>query len=231
MTKTVGTHTWTHSGAISSNLLPANSNGWMEFTVASSSDFIIGLGVSNNIGHAEFTNGIYIQNAGNNIIAYEGPTPFALGGWQAGDVIRISREGSSVLYYRNDTTVLRTVTVNPGLALQVKVTLQYQGKSTPTIATSFDAQLILQGNVSGLDGNIESGSISVGVIGGAAPYTYSWSSGEQTSTIINKPQGFYTITASDAAGRTKSRTYGLGYKINWINKIGVSTNGTILTKT
>ena len=133
-------------------------------------------------------------------------------------------------YYRNGV-LLRTIKVNPALVLKVKVTIQEPGYSTPNINTSFDGQLFLQGTVTGTNGNSGSGSISVAVSGGAAPYTYSWSSGEQVSSITNKQKGSYTLTVNDAVGRTQSRTYALGYKVDWINKIGVSTNGDILTKT
>ena len=228
--KNVGTHTWTHSGAISSNLLPANTNGWMEFSVESTSDFIIGLAVSNIINYSEFTNGIRIETATNTATAYEGGSAIGLGSWQTGDVFRISREGNLVKYYRN-SIVLRTVTVNPGLVLQGKATIQYSGKSTPNITTSFDAQLVVQGIVTGLEGNSGSGSLTANVSGGTMPYSYNWSSGDQMSTITDKQRGSYTVTVSDAVGRAKTRTYGLGYKINWINKIGVSTSGNILTKT
>ena len=191
---------------------------------------MIGLAVNNTIeDNSQFTNCIQIYNPYSSATAYEGSTGLGIGDCQTGDVYRIWREGNQVKYFHNGV-VKRTVTVNPGLVLKVKVAILEHLKSTPNITTSFDGQIILQGTVVGLEGNSGSGSISMNVAGGAVPYTYSWSSGEQTSAISNKPMGSYTVTVSDAVGRTESRTYGLGYEINWINKVGVNTNGDILTK-
>lgn len=221
---------WTNAGAISSNVLPANTDGWMEFTTISNSHFIVGLTVNNVIDLDEFTNGIFIDNSTNTFFAYEGASANSLGNWVGGDIFRISREGNLVKYYKNGV-VLRSVTANPASVLRIKTAIKLQGKSTPNITTSFDCQLILQGAVTGLEGSSGSGSISLSVSGGAAPYTYNWSSGEQTSSLSNKPQGSYTVTVSDAVGRVQNRDYKIGYKVNWINQIGVSTSGATLTKT
>lgn len=43
-----------------------------------------------------------------------------------------------------------------------------------------------------------SGSISLGVTGGAAPYTYLWSNGATSSSINNLSAGSYTLTVTDA---------------------------------
>ena len=154
----------------------------------------------------------------------------SLGYFQTGDVFRISREGNVVRFYKNGA-VVRTVGTSPALELKVKACIQVSGKSTPAITASFDSTLILFGSVTGIDGNVGSGSITVAVSGGSVPYTYSWSSGEQTNSITNKPHGSYTVTVTDAVGRQQSRTYSLGYKINWVNQVGVSASNGVLTKT
>jgi gliding motility-associated-like protein len=41
------------------------------------------------------------------------------------------------------------------------------------------------------------GSASVTVSGGVAPYTYEWSNGATTSSILNVPPGWYYVTATD----------------------------------
>jgi hypothetical protein len=122
------------------------------------------------------------------------------------------------------------VTVNPSWELKVKASLYYFNTVTPAITTSFDNQLFLNGTVIGLEGNSGSGSITVNAYGGTAPYTYSWSSGEQTNSI-SKPRGAYTVVVSDAFGRTVTRMYSIGYKVNWINQVGVTNNNGKLTKT
>lgn len=218
------------AGAISSNVLPPNTDGWMEFAGGNGSNFLVGLASNNVIDYNTFTNALYIDYDNNSYRSYEGGNATEFGSWQTGDVFRISREGTSVKYYRN-TTLIRSVTINPALALRVKACLRFIGKSTPNITTSFDRRLIVQGSVTAMAGNSGSGAISLSVTGGEPPYTYGWITGESTSSISNKPQGPYTISVSDAVGRVEERTYSIGYKINWTNQYRVSTSGSILTMT
>ncbi|MBA4057532.1 MAG: hypothetical protein C0490_22645, partial [Marivirga sp.] len=60
LTKTVSSAKWTNAGGVSSNILSANTDGWMEFSTFSGADFIIGLAVNNIIDYPEFGNGIRI---------------------------------------------------------------------------------------------------------------------------------------------------------------------------
>lgn len=52
--------------------------------------------------------------------------------------------------------------------------------------------------------NGQSGSATVTVSGGTAPYTYNWSNGGTTSTINNLADGNYTCTVTDANGCVRS---------------------------
>jgi uncharacterized repeat protein (TIGR01451 family) len=44
------------------------------------------------------------------------------------------------------------------------------------------------------------GSISLNPVGGQAPYTYNWSTGDTTSSLSNLPPGGYSVTMRDAVG-------------------------------
>ncbi|MES2621061.1 MAG: PKD domain-containing protein [Bacteroidota bacterium] len=44
------------------------------------------------------------------------------------------------------------------------------------------------------------GSITATTTGGSAPYTYLWSNGETTATILNLPSGTYIVTITDSQG-------------------------------
>ncbi|MBI3500523.1 MAG: gliding motility-associated C-terminal domain-containing protein [Bacteroidetes bacterium] len=50
------------------------------------------------------------------------------------------------------------------------------------------------------------GSASANASGGTAPYTYSWSSGQTTSSVSNLSAGTYTIIITDAAGCAGNQT-------------------------
>lgn len=51
------------------------------------------------------------------------------------------------------------------------------------------------------------GSIDISVSGGIAPYTYSWSGGQNTQDIFNLSGGNYTLTVTDANGCQVVNTY------------------------
>ncbi|MEO0897465.1 MAG: T9SS type A sorting domain-containing protein [Bacteroidota bacterium] len=63
---------------------------------------------------------------------------------------------------------------------------------------------VLQPTVSVGDAScgLSNGTVDLTVDGGAAPYNYSWSSGETTGNIANKAPGDYHVTISDNAGCT-----------------------------
>ena len=50
------------------------------------------------------------------------------------------------------------------------------------------------------------GNISVGVVGGAGPYTYLWSNGSIGSSALNLPAGFYWVQVTNALGCSEYRT-------------------------
>lgn len=50
------------------------------------------------------------------------------------------------------------------------------------------------------------GSVSLQVDGGTAPYSYLWSNGSTTSSLTNLPAGSYTVTVTDASSLVSSNT-------------------------
>jgi RHS repeat-associated protein len=229
LTKTLNSNAWTNAGGVTSNELAANTDGWIQFTVKNRDHFIIGLASSNLIDAAQFSNAIYINYTTGSWWTYEASTSTPLGNWQVGDVFKISREGAFVKYYRNGI-VIRSVAVDPALILRVKSSIHYLNKSTPSATVSFDAKLVLQSSVTGTDATDGTGSITVTGLGGTAPYTYNWSSGEQTASINNKNRGTYSVTVTDAKGRTISREMTIGYKPYWTNLTLVNDNNGVLTR-
>ncbi|NND07504.1 MAG: T9SS type B sorting domain-containing protein [Saprospiraceae bacterium] len=75
-----------------------------------------------------------------------------------------------------------------------------------TLDTSFNVgagDLMVQIDLTDLSCTGENdGAASANVNGGGAPYTYSWSNGETTSSISGLEPGSYAVTVTDAAGTT-----------------------------
>lgn len=231
VTKTAA-DSWTNSGATSSNYLEPNTDGWIEFAVTTQTSTQIGF-VNNNFSNFAsnaFTNQMSVGSTGI-IYTQEGSVGTStFGNYTSGDVFRISREGSQVKYYRNGG-VIRTVSVDPSLRLWARVNIYATNQTTPVVTASFDAKVLIYPDVTGAGGGMSSGGITTTVAGGKSPYTYSWSSGETTSSISNKAAGTYTLTVTDADGRQTSQAINIGYKVTFGILKDVTESAGRLTKT
>jgi len=95
LTRTTATTGSWNAGAISSNLLSSNTDGWMEFTAVLGADYMVGFASNNILNYSQFAHTIHIDDNTNTAIAREGPANgVSLGTFQTGDVFRISREGN-----------------------------------------------------------------------------------------------------------------------------------------
>ena len=75
-----------------------------------------------------------------------------------------------------------------------------------TISAGAIINVTLTTSGTGCDGN----SINAMVNGGAAPYTYNWSNGENTNTITDLAPGNYSVTVTDANGCSGVRSATIG---------------------
>src|SRR3989337_1872495 len=71
LTKTAPTGSWSNGGAISSNLLLSNIDGWIEFTAVTGADYMVGLGANNLHNYNQFTHSIHIDDNTNTAVAHE----------------------------------------------------------------------------------------------------------------------------------------------------------------
>jgi len=217
------------TGAASFNFLLPNTDGWVEFVASRASSYIVGFSSSAN-GYAtqDIAYGLYNETGQGNLSFNEQYTSASLGSFFSGDVYRVSREGSQMKYYRNGT-LIRTVSTDASLGLYVKA-LVNSGNS-PIVNCSMESVLQLKASIAGINAVNGHGSISLTVNGGTLPYTYLWSSGETTSSITNKAAGTYTVTATDATGRSVSKPYTLAYKVIWQPGQSITESNGALTKT
>jgi len=70
--------------------------------------------------------------------------------------------------------------------------------STAVVVVPTALAIDIKANNPGCDGTM--GNISIAVMGGTAPYTYSWSNGSFQQNLSNVPAGNYTVTVVDANG-------------------------------
>jgi RHS repeat-associated protein len=229
LTKTAASGWTTTSGGRSSNVLPANTDGWVEFTITNQK---VQIGFTNNdIGLAgSFLNAIQLSNSGSSIIStYEGSTATSFGVVASGDVFRISREGSTMKYYRNGA-VIRSVSTNAALELYVRAMVYWTAGTSPIVTSSFEQTLHARPTITGIAGSLSGGTIQSGIVGGTPPYSYSWSTGSTTSQTTSTTAGNQTLTVTDAASRVRTFQFGLGYKNYWVDLLSLTENNGELNK-
>src|SRR5690606_31578646 len=76
-----------------------------------------------------------------------------------------------------------------------------------TIFVSEPPAIAISGDVVNATCDAADGSIDVTASGGTGDFTYSWDSGEDTSSIDNLPSGTYTVTITDENGCTAEAAY------------------------
>ncbi len=213
-----------NAGAASHNILPAFQNGWVAMTVDElpGDEFFV-LGLSNtNVNETETTiaHGFYFA-AGNLKVMEMGGDVFTYGGVNIGDVLRIERMGSSILYKVNGSTV-HTSTTDASLSAVIDASIL--SGSIPKVCASFRAlphiAPVIISNTS-CEGT-PSGKIVANVEFGYSNYDYVWSTGASTlntsataDSIEGLSPGEYTLTLTDAYGDVVTQTYTVGTTVIW----------------
>jgi hypothetical protein len=222
-----------NAGASSTNILPENTDGWIEFTINDPFGMYM-IGLSNfdpNTDYDYLRYAIYITSIGG-INVYESNVSVGFFGTVVkGDVFRISREGAQMKYYRNGI-VFRTVSITDKPMYLVDVSVFNNSVALPVITTSFDKQIHFRPTPTFPAGTNTGGAIAVNVEGTNGAATVQWSSGETVTNITGKNRGEYTISVTDAAGKSANRSYILGYPVHWndVRNSVVNENGS-MTKT
>lgn len=77
---------------------------------------------------------------------------------------------------------------------------QFSSISNVNFTTTIPPSVSLSTTPSSTCGGTGNGSVQANVTGGVSPYSFVWTSGENTATITGKPAGSYTVNVSDAGG-------------------------------
>lgn len=231
LTKTAASGFWTNAYAQASNVLDPNTDGWIQFTVTSQRSIYIGFAIQDAAyTNTTFANAIFINSGSGRVDTNEGATTTTFTNIVNNDVLRISREGSQMKYYRNGT-VFRTVTVDPSLKLVPRALIYFVGNTTPAVVSNINARPVIRPIIIGTGGTVASGTINTTILGATAPFTYLWDNATTGANLINASFGPHTVTVTDALGRTNSETFNVGYKVRWPFQTGVTEDNDVLTKT
>ncbi len=140
ITRTVTGSSWGVSGLASVDALPANTDGWIEFTATEQgASRMVGLSETNadanypSIGYA-----LYLRND-NTLWIYEGVSKGQIaGGYKTGDVFRIQRVGTQIKYYRNNLDIsIGTSTQTSAAPLYVDMAFGTNLSSVANVRSSF----------------------------------------------------------------------------------------------
>ncbi|MBT1706465.1 hypothetical protein [Chryseosolibacter indicus] len=224
---------WGTSGASSLNVLPANTDGWIEFVVNEpGAEFIIGLSRIDNGFNRDKVNYGWFVNTSGGILIYEMNTNAGFSaGIMKGDIFRIERQGTFIRYYLNGQMKREVTDVPYTTTFLIDVGAATKNASLPVVTASFDKKIRVLPSITLPDASSNtSGSIALNIQGSYPPQNISWSSGETSNIITDKNRGSYTVTVNDALSNTFTRTYRAGYPVEWadLQNTSVTVNNTLI---
>ncbi|MBX2916280.1 MAG: hypothetical protein KF856_13500 [Cyclobacteriaceae bacterium] len=129
------TSVWGNAGAASENVLPANTDGYIEYTASSNNSFMVGFSTSNTDAHFNTINYAVFANSNSNVVYLNGVSNTSVN-TVFGDIIRIERVGSSILFKKNGTTFYTKTSAATG-SLLVDASIYASNTSLGPVTTSF----------------------------------------------------------------------------------------------
>jgi hypothetical protein len=229
-----GTPNW-EAGASATNVLPANTNGWVEFIMPEipKTAYVIGLTtIDRGTSYSTFQYGIYVHTLGHFKVFENNVDRGTLGSIVKGDRFRITRDGTNIIYSRNGVPFRTVTNVTSSPEFLVDVAIHTFTGPLPLVTASFPPKLTLSATLTPVNDDNTGGSVTVDVKGAKGTPTFVWTTGETSATLSNKGPGAYQVTVTDDIGQTATKTFYLGYAAQWTNRINlrVNENGTV-TKT
>lgn len=99
-------------------------------------------------------------------------------------------------------------------------------------STELSGPLVVQANISGATCSVTNGAIALDVTGGVPPYEYSWSTGENTSSIDGLAAGAYSVTVTDTLMNSVTSNYQVDQLPEWDQLVAVTHDplSNVLTK-
>lgn len=136
-----------NAGAVSSEILPANTDGWVEMVAEEkNTSRMIGLSATNVDHGVTIQYALELRNDGNIYIRENGSAGTFLSSYGTTTVVRISREAGIVKYYK-DGVFLQSSTLPSTGSVMVDVAMQEAGATISNVTFSFAVQPILSTTV------------------------------------------------------------------------------------
>lgn len=203
-----------NAGTNSLNQLQNNEDGFVTYNILSPNDhFSFGIDYSGpdltlNYTDIKFA---FRFESGEAEILIDGSVKLNLGGFTPGDEFKISKEGSNIKFYQNQT-LKWSENADPN-DLRIEVALFNEGIPLEGIKSTFmapklDAE-ILHGNLS--EDHNNSGYLHLNGKGGLKPYTYKWDNSETKQTITFLSAGKYRGVITDSIGDSVVVYRSIGY--------------------
>jgi hypothetical protein len=222
---------WNNTSALSDNKLKKNEDGYVKYIIEDvSNNRIIGLTSRNNsTNYQEIDYAVAILGSRAFIIE-SGRVKGYLGRVGVSDEIKIAREGSRIVYYKNSSISRRTNT-DPEFKLFVDISLFNQNATLTGVVASFAIQIKIDLVVTDADCDGSGlGSIDATITGGIPPYTFAWDNGTTSEDLTDVAPGQYKLTVTDAVGYQNSKKEGIYANVVWDTLNGITNNSGNLTK-
>lgn len=219
ITKTDG-NGWNNSMATSSQEIVANDIGSVSYVIQSDNDKMA-IGLSTASTDLKVSSIDYRMMIDKKLALWEGKKNKGnYGNLAIGDVLEITRIASGKIQFKKNGNVLLEIVTDMNQTLYVKFVLQSVGQTIPVSSITGDFYEEMQLNAAVTHETCISdgiGGIDLTVNKGFSPYTYTWSTGDSSQDLNTLSSGSYTITVTDAANKTKTKSIKIQKEVVWAN--------------
>ncbi|WP_375561982.1 T9SS type A sorting domain-containing protein [Bernardetia sp. OM2101] len=229
--KTSSSNGWSSSA---NSTVSFEGDGGIVFLAQPNSSYMIGVSkAEGGAGYTSIDYAIYLAASGSVSIYEKGVFKGNFGTYQANDVFKIERSGSSIHYSKNGSSFYTSSTPSNS-SLLADVTMHTGSGVLPQVLFT-DCPLSIDVTSSAASCPSAGVSATASLSGGNFATSYEWKDAANntvSSSATLSPQtngGYYTVTATGSYG-TLTKTVFLSYQNTFVNQTEVSVSGSTVTK-
>ncbi|WP_375560556.1 BspA family leucine-rich repeat surface protein [Bernardetia sp. OM2101] len=229
--KTGTSNNWSSSA---NSTVSFEGDGGILFLAQPNASYMIGVSkAEGGAGYTSIDYAIYLAASGSVSIYEKGVFKGNFGTYQANDVFKIERFGSSIHYSKNGSSFYTSSTSSHS-SLLADVSMHTGSGILPQVLFT-DCPLSIDVTSSAASCPSSGVSATASLSGGVFSSTYEWKDAANntvSSSATLSPQtdgGYYTVTATGSYG-TLTKTVFLSYQNTFVNQTEVSVSGTTVTK-